>query len=270
MVSIDELTDIPKEIREEAIRCLDELLTYKDEDGNLAPIISGYNWYRKLPIADPAITLTNIHESEDYKEDMFADLEKLGYKRESLEGCIREKTGIFFWRPTFNIRETKGKILPGLRIKNIKSGELLNLSHFSGENLLGYPELDGNLKAEDHGWEINIESKNTIELVKLAKLFTKKGLYRDKEENKHWRSAYRVPVIILGKKAADHREKLKNYYPARKFSLRRKRNEISFIIEKNLSRLKESFQYTILKEVGFEEELCLANIEFIKYINGDQ
>ena len=43
MIKIDDLTGIPENKRKQAVECLDDLLTFKDNEGRLAPVITGYN-----------------------------------------------------------------------------------------------------------------------------------------------------------------------------------------------------------------------------------
>src|SRR3989338_3494898 len=95
MITIDDLTGIHKTKRKQIIECLDDLLTYRDEQGNLSPIISGYNFYTKLAKSDRLITFSHIHETETYKQDMLRDLVQLGYDSQTILEQIREKSGVF-------------------------------------------------------------------------------------------------------------------------------------------------------------------------------
>ena len=67
------------------MKCLNDLLKYRDETGKLSPIITGYNGYVQVPATDRAITFSHIHEDENYRSAMFSDLEKLGYSQEFIQ-----------------------------------------------------------------------------------------------------------------------------------------------------------------------------------------
>lgn len=91
MPSLEHLTGIPPEKRNKVISCLDELLTFRDASGKLSPVISGYNWYASIVKGNRAVTLSNIHETENYKQGMVQDIVSLGFNQRIVLQCIRAK-----------------------------------------------------------------------------------------------------------------------------------------------------------------------------------
>ena|GEM_PF-4014096 len=283
MIFIKDLTGIYENKRKEVIACLDELLTYRDAKGLLIPVISGYNWYLKLAESDRVITFSNIHETEAYKEDMLRDLEELGYNSQAVLKQIREKAGAFIHDLEFRIRDDEGNLLPGLRIKDTRTGDYICLEKYS-EPLINYPEFqdaDGCLTDEDQGWELDMPFKGEKELMDLVDLFLRKSgkhiydaqgnIIRETDEDQEfrapWSDAYKVPVLLLGEIALRYVDRLPQFIPATKFSLKENGNEISFIIHKNLEYLKSLNHYKRLLRAGFMEEECLGNKPFIKYVD---
>lgn len=125
MININDLKGICKNKRKKVIACLDCLLTHRDETGILRPVISGYNWYSKLAEPDRIIVFSNIHESDAYKEDMLHDMEKQGYKRQDILKQIRKKAGAFIHDLEFRISDDEGNLLPGLKVKDVRTGKYL-------------------------------------------------------------------------------------------------------------------------------------------------
>lgn len=261
MIKIEDLTGIPKWKRKRAIECLDDLLTFKDNKGYISPIITGYNWYAKIPQSNRIVTFSHIHETEEYRRAMFLDLEKVGYQKIGMEKCIRKKGGAFLWELDFQIRGEKGKLYPRLKIKDKETGRNLNLLKYPENTLENYPNLDGRLIGEDYGWELDLPFKDKKELMNIVELFIKKS---DKGNEESWPGAYRVPLLLLGQKALDYKNDLPDFCKAMKISLKENENEICFVINKNFLRLSKLDNYSKLIKLGFKEELCLANNTFIR------
>lgn len=282
-MKIDDLTGIPEGKRKQAIECLDDLLTFKDSQGVLSPIISGYNLYITIPEFDSIVTFSNIHETEAYKQDMLRDLSKLGYDPQIILSYIRDKAGTFLHNLELRIRDDEGNLLPGLRIKDIRTGKYLDLEKFS-EPLVNYSQLkdaEGYLISEDQGWELDMPFNNQAELLKLVDLFLRKSGMQIYDENGEkieetdeerklrlpWADAYRVPVLLLGEAALRYADELPHFTPAIKIALKENSNEISFVIHKNLEQLRNLFHYEQLLHLGFNEERCLGNKPFIDYVD---
>ena len=70
MVKIHDLTGIAELKRREVVEILDDLLTYRDAQGKLSPVIAGYNWYKEIATTDRVITFSHLHETESYKQAM--------------------------------------------------------------------------------------------------------------------------------------------------------------------------------------------------------
>ena len=283
MVELKDLTGISKQKRIKAISCLDSLLAFRNQDGTLSPIISGYNWYASVPKHDSTVTFSNIHETEAYKKDLLGDLEKLGYNRKTLIEYIRKKCGIFLCDLDFITRDKNDLVLPGLKIKDMRTNMYLNLEKFS-KPLSNYPEFkeaEGYLLSEDDGWEIGIPFTNKKEILGIADLFLKKSGLNLYDHNRNvitetkeemlirapWTDAYQVPILLLGETASIYKKELPQFIQATKFSLKENANEINFVICKNLARLKGTAEYIGLLDIGFKEETCFGNYIFIKYID---
>ena len=281
MVNIEDLTGIPEEKRKIVITCLDDLLIFRESNGQLSPIIKGYNLYPELPQADKAVLFSNIHETEAYKLDMLRDLTGLGYIAGEVLKFIRGKVGVFIHDPEFRIRNDQGEILQGLKIRDIRTGEYLDLGKFATD--LSDPKLESDIAYfidEDVGWELNIPFNDKKELKKIIALFLRKSgasnynkrgikvseTEKEKKLRAPWSDAYGIPILIIGEKALKYRD-LPLFTPATKISLKENNNEISFIINRNLERLRKIPQYAILTDLGFCEEKCLGNKPFIRYID---
>jgi len=279
MVTIEDLTGIPEDKKKNAINILENLITFREEDETLSPIITGYNWYNTLINSDRIITLSHIHETEIYKQGMVNDLEELEYSPKFTLAHIRPKAGAFLHDLEFRIVDERGEPYKGLKIKDLRSGNYLDLKIFSLP-LINYPEFlgaEGYLIDEDQGWELNIPFSDKIELFNLVELFLRKSgnVIYDKEgrpieepeeekiKRKPWADAYAIPVLLLGKNAIKYVDELKYFTPVTKFSLIENHNEISFVINKKLSMLRNLPQYKDLLNLGFVAEICLANKPFI-------
>lgn len=279
MIEIEDLTGIPESKRRQAIECLDDLLTFRDSQGELSPVISGYNWYLTLSASDSVITFSNIHGTEDYKKDMITDLEKLGYPPQTILNCIRKKAGTFLHELKFVIRDNKGNLLPGLRVKDLRIGDYLDLNKYS-KPLINYPEFkdaEGCLIDEDQGWELDMPFYNKKELMSLVNLFlNKSGKYiydnggriieeieEQLQKRSPWADVYDTPVLLLGKSALNYADELPHFIPAIKMALKENSNEISFVIHKNLEQLRNLCHYKQLLRLRFNEEECLGNKSFI-------
>lgn len=243
------------------MKCLNDLLKYRDETGKLSPIITGYNGYVQVPATDRAITFSHIHEDENYRSAMFSDLEKLGYSQEFIQEKIRDKTSASLWELDFQIKGGDGRPYFDLVIKYIDIDDILDLSHYSGDTLENHPELEGKLYSENGGWELDFPFRNKRELLRIVNLFTKKA-YRKKRNC--WSGAYEFPVLLLGEKALLWEEKFPDFTRVTKMELIEGNNELSFIINRNLLNLKTLPNYQVLLDLGFRETPCLGNIPFIK------
>ncbi|MBI4154776.1 hypothetical protein HY498_01680 [Candidatus Woesearchaeota archaeon] len=276
MASIDDLTGIREDKRKEAVGVLESLLTFRYKNGILSPIITGYNWYNTLAKSDRVITLSHIHETETYKQDMVNDLEELGYSPKFTLAHIRSKAGAFLWDPEFRIRDDLGDVFPGLGIRDLRTNFYLNLEKYKKQFLSAYSQFKdckGKLVAEDQGWELNIPFNNRTELISLINLFLirsakfifdeKNTKINEEEVHRSWRDAYETPVLLLGEMALRYKNELPYFDQVTKLSLIEGSNEISFVIHKNIKRLKKLKQYGDLMYLGFGEEVCLANKKFI-------
>ena len=58
---------------------------------------------------------------------MLQDLNRLGYSPQASLKQIRNKGGAFLWDLDFEIRNKKGDILHGLKIKDIRTSQYINL-----------------------------------------------------------------------------------------------------------------------------------------------
>lgn len=283
MIRLDDLAGIAEDTRKHIVSCLDSLMTLRNSAGKLQPIISGYNWYIEPVKCDRVITFSNIHETEEYKKDMIQDLVAEGYDAQMIMKHIRKKAGAFLWKPKFRLHKDGGSLLPGLRIKDIVTGEYVDLSKFD-KPLINYQEFSnkyGSLIGEDQGWEAVIPFNSEIELLKLITLFLKKsgthiydevGNERSETEierkiRRPWTDAYDTPILILGEKAVAHKNKLPEFEEAVKLCLVENNNEFSFVIHNNWDRLTNSAHYQTLLRCGFNKEPCLCNKPFLKYID---
>ena len=283
MIKIEHLTGIPEKRRNEAVQCLDELLTFKDDQGRLSPVITGYNWYSHLVESDRVIIFSHIHETEDYKQDMLRDLKVMGYDPQTVLKQIRDKTGAFLWNPEYRIRDDKGNVLNGLKIKDMRTGQYINLNEYD-RPLKKYPQYatsKGHLVAENRGWELDIPFNTKTELRRLVDLFLRKsGLFiydengveilesdKERKARAHWSDAYETPLLVLGKAALEYAADLPHFDQATKTSLIENDNEIGFIIHKKLGFLRTILHYEQLKRLGFQEEVCMGNKPFLKSID---
>ncbi len=281
MVEIGDLKGIPENKKREAVECLDDLLTYKDGQGNLSPVIAGYNWYTTTAKTDRVVTFSHIHGTEDYKLAMSKDLIAIGYDTETISKSIREKSGAFLWTPDFNIRDRGGKLLTGLRIKDLTKRKYLDLDAFSGLTL-DYSQIDNLdcLIGEEDGWQLDVPFGDKDELIRLAALFLRKsGFYiydekgckipetREESIRRAWPDAYKTPVLVFGESSIRFVSDLPNFEQATKICLTENGNEISFIVHKNLEPLRSLSHYERLTRFGFKEEKGLANRVFVEYID---
>lgn len=286
MVDIADLTGIHGSKRKLVVACLDDLLTLKDAQKKSTPVIAGYNWYTSLSQSNSVVTFANIHETEAYKEAMMRDLEKQRYDRRTVLSNIRAKGGAFLWNFGYRIRDDNDSPLAGLKIKDLKTGEYLDLTKFD-KSLSNYPSFAGrknDFVAEDSGWELDIPFGSKEELFRLVSLFQRKaGLHKydengvivqeTEEEQKlraPWTDAYEVPVLLVGENATQYAAELPHFTPATKIALKENGNEISFVINKKLRRLKGLPHYQQLLDLGFKEEPCLGNKPFIMDIDKKQ
>ena len=205
MIKLEDLTEIPEDKKNLAVKCLDELLTFRDKHGRLSPVITGYNFYNSLPKSESVVTLSHIHETEAYKQDMLRSLGKLGYSPKFVLECLREKTGVFLWNPIYRTRNDKGQVLSGLRIKDLIKGKYINLTEL-------FLEKSGIYIYDERG----IEIKETEE---------------ERTLRNPWNDAYETPVLILGERALECIKELPHFEPAVRIYLAENNNEICFVIK---------------------------------------
>ena len=158
MIKLTDLTGITTTKIEEIVQCLNSLLNFKDDAGNLAPVISGYNWYIKtFDKPGTTITFSHMHETESYLEAMLNDLKMQGYKPEALREQIRQKASAFLWDSNYSIRDDRGKLL-NLEIKDLATRQYIPLERY-GSALIehqAFSHSQGTLVAEAYGWEIDM------------------------------------------------------------------------------------------------------------------
>ncbi len=283
MVGIEDLIGISEDKRKEIFRCLDDLMTFKNSSSKLAPVISGYNWYHKIVGPNRIITFSHIHETEAYKQDMLKDLVKLGYDSNTILEYVRDKAGTLLWNLRYKIRDDRGNVLQGLKIRDIRTGEYIDLNEYV-KPLSKYREFRGSkgcLIAEDQGWQLDTPFRNKNELLSLVNLFLKKSGEHTYDKNgaeipeseeermlrAPWTDAYEAPVLIIGEGALMYSEELPQFNKATKMCLIENNNEISFIVHKKLEFLKNLSHYEKLRMLGFNEELCLGNKPFLEDID---
>jgi len=258
MISINDLTGIQKRI--EVMACLNDLLTFRDDSKNLLSIISGYNYYSRQSPYDSSIVFSHIHATDDYKRDMFKDLRKIGCADEA---SIREKTGIYLWKPKYIIRDDQGDVLPELRIRDLRTDEYVPLDKFV-KPLKEYPayvNADGFLFAEDRGWQLDLPFISKSQVLMISQLFSEKSSHYSED---HWSDAYETPVLLFGYAVEEYVGELPDFVPAVRFILEENDNEISFIIRKNFEKLRNLSYYEELLQFGFKEKLCFGNKLFIE------
>jgi len=281
MVTIEDLTGIPEAERNVIIKYLDFLLGAGGKDV-FSPIISSYNIFNQLLKTDSVITLSNIHETPDYEEDMLNDLVALGYPSEPVISNKRDKLAFFLWKHFYRTRDNKGDMLD-LKLKNSMDNQIIPLEKYPLplENYPGLDILRDSLVAEADGLEFNIEFKNKKDLLQITQLFTRKSgtkiydsqgdeIYESQDEiakRKPWRDAYETPMLIIGEGAVKYYKELPQFEKAMKIELLEGENEISFIIHNKLEILRALPCYPILKKLGFCEIPCLANKPFLIDVN---
>ena len=173
-INLEDLIGIPLIKRKKSLSILNDLLKFRDDTGELFPIITGYNGYTQIPSSNRAVTFSHIHETETYRRAMFLDLEKMGYSEEQIVNYIRQKLGVFLWELKFLIKDEQGPY-PDLVIKFIETNDIFDTASYSEETLENHPELEGKLYSENYGWELDFPFNNKKELIQLVNLFTKKA-----------------------------------------------------------------------------------------------
>lgn len=231
-------------------------------------ITSGYNWYNAVPATNRIVTFSHIHETDAYRDAMLADLVKLGHQYEKVVKNMREKFGCFRWELDFHIRDEKGMLLKGTRIRK-RDGSLLNLEEYTERTLESYSTLSNILLVgESDGWELNVEFKEKEDLKNIAELFIRKSSSKSPDR---WPDAYDLPVLVLGEGAVAYAQELPDFIPAKRIVLQRGNNEISFIIDRLFAPLQKMSEFGEIQKLGFNIEACLANKSFIEqYVNPKQ
>ncbi|HLD05882.1 MAG TPA: hypothetical protein VJG90_09260 [Candidatus Nanoarchaeia archaeon] len=268
-------------MRREIEQTLEKLVTATNSTGR--PIITGFNYH---PVclemgAITAISLSNIHSSQVYLKEVMADLNRMGYPNVEVSVSTRDKRGYFRWRPNFFIRDEKGVLEENLRIKDIETGEYLDLDGIPHRTLCnaGYSEEEiARLVAENGGYEIDILSSVPEHIRRMAGEFLKKSafeLYDDtgelisemeSERNTRgpWPDAWETPILIIGGNLSQM-QGLPGFHEAHLFRFQGSEiGEFLFVTHKEIEVLRSNEEYNRLIELGFREELCLGNTRFIK------
>ncbi len=266
-------------MRREIKETLEKLVTSHNSVGR--PIITGFNYYSTCLEVDLAIviSLSNIHSSQDYWRSVMEDLGRMGYPNESVSISTRSKKGFFQWRPSFFIRDERGSLEANLRIKNIDTGEYLDLEGISYRTLkeAGYSEAV-KLIAENEGYEINTLTSIEEDLRRLAAEFLRKSsdtLFNEdgeqvvetegeRQERAPWPGASNVPVLIVSGNVSRFVD-LPGFQKVDLFRFQNEEiGEYLFVMHKQTELLRRSEEYNPLRGFGFREEVCLANSCFIK------
>ena len=270
--------------KEKVINILESLL--KGNNSSLEKVISGYNHFPEcIDLKNYNIlTFSHMHETKTYLSAVMEELKSLEYFN-SMVLKKRDKYGFFRWEPGFKFRDDNGKVYSVIKIKDMITGKYLNLESLEGSTLkeAGFSEEQiKNLTCENKGWEMNMASDNEKNIIKLTNLFVKKSsidkfddngnITIETEEEKAlrcpWPDAYEIPVLIVGGEIEKIRERIKGFVPVKLFKHQSKGGEYSFIIDEKYSLLKKLKEFDRIFELGFKEEVCLANIPFIKrYVN---
>lgn len=234
-------------------KVLDDLVTQT--------IISGYNWYGRVPSYPRVITFSHMHENADYRGAMKMDMIPLGYSSEIIDNNTREKYGCYRWEKDFIFRDAQGIIFPDLRIRKL-TGDYINLNKCAEQTLANVLELQNELLiGENKGWELDIEFSSKEKLLQLIKMFLSKS---SRHNPNHWPGAYDVPVLIIGEKAKAYSSDLPDFVEAKKIALIENGNEISFIIHNRFGDLIKRPIYSTLQQLSFREEICLGNKSFVE------
>ena len=106
------------------------------------------------------------------------------------------------WDLRFRLHQDNGQLLPGLRIKDTRDDEYLDLTDFDRplDNYNEFSGLYGLLIGEDQGWELDIPFKTQKELINLVDLFLRKaGIYLyDEDGNELEETEYERKERALG------------------------------------------------------------------------
>ncbi len=265
MLTLGDLGGIPEEKKQDVRLALERLLAFRTH-GQLKPIITGYGWLDRPASSDRVVTFSHSHETEAYKQAMLEDLANAGLG--DATDKIRNKGSAYLWKPQFRHRDERGRVLPGKIIKDLETGEMVDLRKYKLplSRYAKFKNSFGRLVCEDGlEWQIDVPFKTKAELLQLSALFVR-GAYGAGG----WPAPYDLPLIIIGRAARKYLNDARinnNFSLATRFYLVCGENEINFIIGKALQRLEGSNEHGVLKESGFRKEACLVNTQFKNYIN---
>jgi hypothetical protein len=239
--------------REVIIKILDDLLSTK--------ILSGYNLYPSPMSCKRIVAVSHSHETEAYRQEMVADLINLGYTKQKIEESIRSKYACIRWEKDFVFRDNQGNLFPHLKIRTNKS-DYLDLSKYAQSTLEGVPELaDIPLFEENLGWQLDLEFNGESELVSLVNLF---GLRASRAKENHWVDAHTIPFLIVGNEVRKYTHPALNQLVKATFMiLEENGNEVSFVINKTMDKLKAIDAYGLLCRLSFKESVCYGSKQFI-------
>lgn len=88
---------------------LEKLIMVRKE-ADFVPIITGYNYYLPRPGKDFSVSVSHIHGTELYKQDMWGDLTKMGYRIDFLAHNTHDKYARFLWDTKWPIRDSQGNV----------------------------------------------------------------------------------------------------------------------------------------------------------------
>ena len=265
IISIDDLTGIPKDIRRIAVRSLDDLMTFRDKNGRLSPLINGYNWYTNVPMFNRIAIFSHVHETEDYEKAMLGDLVILGYDKTTILQCLRDKGASHLWNPMYRTKDDEGNLFR-VSIKDTRNDQVIHLENYAKklEEYAEFKDAYGYLIASEQGWQLDIPFTSNDELLRIVGVFLRKSAERlitkegirieeteeEKERRGPWPDAYEIPLLIIGESAVRYKGRLPDFDEVTRLSLITHGNEISFIIHKKLKQFKRLPAYKQLRELG--------------------
>ncbi len=196
------------------------------------------------------LVLSNLHETEAYKEAVLEDLRP--YLKKELDIRVNRKIGYTQWEPEYRIRDDQFRLFPGLRIKDKR--RVLDLEKIKARTFeeAGFStEYIRSLLGINDAYEIRIQSSNLPIVEELARIFIEKTSFKSANS---WPDPYDVPVIfILGGMS------IGGFLEITMYQQRRTKNSLNFV-QRNLNKDIEK----TLEENGFEQAPCLANSLFVE------
>src|SRR3989338_862129 len=212
--------------------------------------ISGFNRpFSAYDFSETSIlVLSNLHETIPYREAVLKDLKAYA------DICVdvHKKIGFTRWRPDYRIRDDKGDLFPGIKIKDKQ--KYLKLEDIQSGTLreAGFAtEYIRTLIGINNAYEIRIESPNHNTVQCLAKMFIDRTNSLSLEP---WPDDYDIPVIfLLGA------ETMPDFLPVTMYQQRRRRDSLNFVQKKLAQEIEKQ-----LEGNGFEKAYCLANSLFVE------